>query len=69
MARIAGVDIPNEKRVVISLQYIYGIGETTAENLLKNAETVIQKGFLNPEKPKSSYNEDDVDTSLEEAVD
>ena len=37
MARIAGVDIPNEKRVVISLQYIYGIGETTAENILKNA--------------------------------
>jgi small subunit ribosomal protein S13 len=37
IARIAGVDIPNEKRVVISLQYIYGIGETTAENILKNA--------------------------------
>jgi small subunit ribosomal protein S13 len=37
MAPIAGVDIPNEKRVVISLQYIYGIGETTAENILKNA--------------------------------
>lgn len=27
MARIAGVDIPNEKRIVISLQYIFGIGE------------------------------------------
>ena len=26
MARIAGVDVPNEKRIVISLQYIYGIG-------------------------------------------
>jgi small subunit ribosomal protein S13 len=37
MARIAGVDIPNEKRVVISLQYIYGIGETTAKKILKNA--------------------------------
>lgn len=37
MARIAGVDIPNEKRVVISLQYIYGIGETTSKNILKNA--------------------------------
>ena len=37
MARIAGVDIPNEKRVVISLQYIYGIGETTAKNILKAA--------------------------------
>lgn len=37
MARIAGVDIPNEKRVVISLQYIYGIGETIAKNILKAA--------------------------------
>ena len=37
MARIAGVDIPNEKRIVISLQYIYGIGETTSKNILKAA--------------------------------
>ena len=34
MARIAGVDIPNEKRIVISLQYVYGIGLTTAKNIL-----------------------------------
>lgn len=33
MARIAGVDIPNNKRVVISLTYIYGIGPTTAVNI------------------------------------
>lgn len=38
MARIAGVDIPREKRVVISLTYIYGIGRTTAEQILKAAE-------------------------------
>ncbi len=38
MARIAGVDIPNEKRVVISLQYIYGIGPTTAKNILSAAK-------------------------------
>jgi len=31
MARIAGVDIPREKRVVISLTYIYGIGKNTAK--------------------------------------
>ena len=37
MARISGVDIPNEKRIVISLQYIYGVGETTAKNILKAA--------------------------------
>ncbi len=37
MARIAGVDIPDNKRVVISLTYIYGIGDTTARNIVKQA--------------------------------
>ncbi|MBG9980629.1 30S ribosomal protein S13 [Facklamia sp. DSM 111018] len=37
MARIAGVDIPREKRVVISLTYIYGIGKTTAQKVLSEA--------------------------------
>jgi small subunit ribosomal protein S13 len=35
MARISGVDIPRDKRVVISLTYIYGIGRTTSEQILK----------------------------------
>ena len=34
MARIAGVDLPRDKRVVVSLTYIYGIGRTTAEQIL-----------------------------------
>ncbi|MFN8019768.1 MAG: 30S ribosomal protein S13 [Acidimicrobiales bacterium] len=33
MARIAGVDIPREKRLVISLTYVYGIGRTTASQI------------------------------------
>ncbi|WP_404450884.1 30S ribosomal protein S13 [Virgibacillus necropolis] len=37
MARIAGIDIPRDKRVVISLTYIYGIGKTTAQEILKEA--------------------------------
>lgn len=37
MARIAGVDIPREKRVVISLTYIYGIGITTSKQVLAAA--------------------------------
>lgn len=37
MARIAGVDIPREKRVVISLTYVYGIGLTRAQEILKKA--------------------------------
>ena len=35
MARIAGVDIPRDKRVVISLTYVYGIGKSTAKEILK----------------------------------
>lgn len=38
MARIAGVDIPRDKRVVISLTYIYGIGKTTAKQVLQTVE-------------------------------
>ena len=37
MARIAGVDLPVQKRVVISLQYIYGIGSKTAQNIVTEA--------------------------------
>ncbi len=36
MARIVGIDIPNDKRVVISLTYIYGIGLPTAKKILKD---------------------------------
>ena len=38
MARIAGVDIPREKRVVIALTYIYGVGRTRAEQTLLATE-------------------------------
>ena len=37
MARIVGVDIPNEKRVVASLPYIYGIGPSLARKICKDA--------------------------------
>lgn len=38
MARIAGVDLPNEKRLDIALTYIYGIGRTNVNPLLKEAD-------------------------------
>jgi small subunit ribosomal protein S13 len=41
MARIAGVDLPREKRVEIALTYIYGIGNTTAKR-------VVEKAGVNP---------------------
>jgi small subunit ribosomal protein S13 len=37
MARIEGVDLPRDKRVVIGLTYIYGIGKTTSQQLLDKA--------------------------------
>src|SRR5699024_4767532 len=37
MARIAGVDVPRDKRVVISLTYILGIGNTSAEEIVAKA--------------------------------
>lgn len=37
MARIAGVDLPREKRIEVSLQYIYGVGKTTAKLVLERA--------------------------------
>ena len=37
MARIAGVDLPNDKRVEIGLTYIYGIGRPTANDILSKA--------------------------------
>ena len=37
MARIAGVDLPRDKRIVIGLTYIYGIGNTRAQKILKDA--------------------------------
>jgi small subunit ribosomal protein S13 len=37
MARIAGVDIPKEKKVAISLQYIYGIGPTVSRRILSSS--------------------------------
>ena len=46
MARIAGVDIPREKRLEISLTYIFGIGKTTAQKVISeldlNADTRVR---------------------------
>ena len=41
MARIVGVDIPNEKRIVVSLTYIFGIGPSTAEKICKDCNVSV----------------------------
>ena len=53
MARIAGVDLPNEKRVEIGLTYIFGIGLTTSKQIL--AATGI-----NPDTRVKDLKEDDI---------
>ena len=53
MARIAGVDIPNAKRVEIALTYIYGIG-------LKSANDILAKTGINPDTRAKDLTEDEV---------
>ena len=53
MARIAGVDIPNQKRVEIGLTYIYGIGRTTSNQILA-------KTGIDPDIRCKDLSEDDV---------
>ncbi len=43
MVRIKGVDIPNDKRIVISLTYIYGIGVQLSEKILESAKVDVNK--------------------------
>ncbi|MDR0603393.1 MAG: 30S ribosomal protein S13 [Bacteroidales bacterium] len=43
MARIAGIDLPKNKRGVIGLTYIYGIGKSTSEKILKEANVSYDK--------------------------
>ena len=61
MARIAGVDLPNEKRVEIGLNYIFGIGLTTSKKIL--ADTGI-----NPDTRVKDLTEDDI-SKLREYID
>ena len=61
MARIAGVDLPNEKRVEIGLTYIFGVGLTTSKKIL--ADTGI-----NPDTRVKDLTEDDI-SKLREYID
>ena len=53
MARIAGVDIPNAKRVEIALTYIYGIGR-------KSANDILAKTGINPDTRAKDLTEEEV---------
>ncbi len=53
MARIAGVDIPKHKRGVIALTYIFGIGKSRAQDILK-------KAGVDEDKKVSEWNDDEI---------
>ena len=53
MARIAGVDIPNNKRVEIALTYIYGLGR-------KSANDILAKTGVDPDKRAKDLTEDEI---------
>ena len=61
MARIAGVDLPRNKRVVVALTYIYGIGEPTAKKICKDAgiSEDIRTNDLTPEDQEKLRSEVD----------
>ena len=61
MARIAGIDLPRDKRIEISLTYIYGIGLTTSQKLLAEAG-------INPDTRTRDLTEDEV-VKLRELID
>jgi small subunit ribosomal protein S13 len=61
MARIAGIDVPREKRVEIALTYIYGIGPTTSRQIL-------EKTRINPDTRVRDLTEDEVHR-LREVID
>lgn len=61
MARIAGIDLPKDKRIEIALTYIYGIGQKTATKILN--ETCV-----NPDTRVKDMSEDDV-AKLREYID
>lgn len=50
--RLAGVSIPTNKRVVIALTYVYGIGDTTAESIIKkaNVDLSVRVKDLSPDQ-------------------
>ncbi|CCY44978.1 30S ribosomal protein S13 [Clostridium sp. CAG:1193] len=53
MARIKGVDIPNDKRIEIALTYIYGIGRQLSNKILKDAK-------VNPDTKARDLTEDEI---------
>jgi small subunit ribosomal protein S13 len=61
MARIAGVDLPRDKKVGVALTYIYGIGPS-------NAKTVLQKAGVDPDTKVRDLTEDEI-TRIREVVD
>lgn len=61
MARIAGVDIPRNKRVEISLTYIYGIGKTASQ-------TILEKAGVDPDTRVQDLSESEV-TQLRQIID
>ena len=61
MARIAGVNLPNQKRLEIGLTYIYGIGQSTAQKIIKDLE-------LDPDQKVKDLTDEEI-TKLREYID
>ncbi|MCL6099947.1 MAG: 30S ribosomal protein S13 [Bacteroidetes bacterium] len=53
MARIAGIDLPKQKKAFVGLTYIYGIGQ-------KSSEEILSKAGVNPDKKVSDLTEEEI---------
>ena len=62
MARIAGVDLPKEKRVEIGLTYVYGIGR-------KSANDILAKAGVNPDTRVKDLTDDEEEAKIREVID
>ena len=64
MARIAGIDLPKNKRIEIALTYIYGIGRSTAQNILTGADVNFNTRTENLTEPEVARIRDYIDKNI-----
>lgn len=61
MARIAGVDLPREKRVEIGLTYIFGIGKSRSQEILRNADVNFDTRVKDLTEPELARIREEID--------
>ena len=66
MARIKGVDVPNNKRIEIALTYIYGIGRNLSKTILENANVDLNKKAMDLDNDELNRIRDEINNHVTE---